>query len=75
MSHKIPAIALVLAVCATLAAVAVARTKPRCLPEHGPRYLPEYTASGDLILPNNNIWREWVFVGAPLSPSAFQQRL
>ena len=34
------------------------------------RYLPEYTASGDLILPRNAIWREWVFVGAPLTPNA-----
>ena len=34
------------------------------------RYLPEYTASGDLILPKNNIWRDWVFVGAPLTPNA-----
>jgi hypothetical protein len=32
------------------------------------RYLPEYTASGDLILPKN--WREWVFVGAPFTPNA-----
>jgi hypothetical protein len=31
-----------------------------------PRYLPEYTASGELILPKN--WREWVFVGSPLTP-------
>jgi len=32
------------------------------------RYLPEYTASGDLILPKN--WRHWVFVGSPLTPNA-----
>jgi hypothetical protein len=30
------------------------------------RYLPEYTADGDLILPKN--FREWIFVGAPLTP-------
>src|SRR6201982_4027358 len=34
------------------------------------RYLPEYTASSDLMLPKNNIWREWVFVGEPLTPNA-----
>ena len=34
------------------------------------RYLPEYTASGDLMLPKNEIWREWVFVGTPLTPNA-----
>lgn len=35
-----------------------------------PRYLPEYTASGELKLPPNEIWREWVFVGDPLTPIA-----
>ena len=62
MSHRTLAIALALLVCATFAAAAFARTKPR--------YLPEYTASGDLILPKNNIWREWVFVGSPVTPNA-----
>lgn len=32
------------------------------------RYLPEYTSSGDLILPKN--FEEWVFVGSPLTPNA-----
>lgn len=32
------------------------------------RYLPEYTESGDLILPKN--FNEWVFVGSPLTPNA-----
>jgi Cytochrome P460 len=32
------------------------------------RYLPEYTSSGDLILPKN--WRSWIFVGSPLTPNA-----
>ena len=36
--------------------------------QNTPRYLPEYTASGDLILPKN--FREWVFVGSPLTPNA-----
>lgn len=31
------------------------------------RYLPEYTKSGDLILPKN--FNEWVFVGSPLTPN------
>jgi hypothetical protein len=34
------------------------------------RYLPEYTASGELILPKNNIWRQWVYLGSPLTPNA-----
>ena len=29
-----------------------------------PRYLAEYTASGDLVLPKN--FHEWVYVGSPL---------
>jgi hypothetical protein len=32
------------------------------------RYLPEYTANGELVLPKN--WRHWVFVGSPLTPNA-----
>ncbi len=32
------------------------------------RYLPEYTTSGDLILPKN--FNEWVFVGSPLTPNS-----
>jgi hypothetical protein len=31
-------------------------------------YPPEYTASGDLILPKN--FHEWVYVGSPLTPNA-----
>lgn len=32
------------------------------------RQLPEYTLSGELVLPKN--WREWVYVGSPLTPNA-----
>ena len=32
------------------------------------RYLVEYTASGDLILPKD--FHEWVYVGSPLTPNA-----
>ncbi|GAB2902609.1 hypothetical protein GCM10027093_44750 [Paraburkholderia jirisanensis] len=31
------------------------------------RYLPEYTASGDLKLPKN--FHEWIYVGSPLTPN------
>src|SRR5580704_6795534 len=60
MRHRIPAIALALVVCATFAAAAFARTRPR--------YLPEYTASGELVLPKN--FHEWIYVGSPLTPNA-----
>ena len=33
-----------------------------------PRYLPEYAANGDLLLPKN--FHEWVYVGSPLTPNA-----
>jgi hypothetical protein len=33
-----------------------------------PRYLPEYNAAGDLLLPKN--FHEWVYVGSPLTPIA-----
>jgi len=33
-----------------------------------PRYLPEYNAAGELLLPKN--FHEWVFVGSPLTPNA-----
>jgi hypothetical protein len=32
------------------------------------RQLPEYTASGELVLPKN--FHEWVYVGSPLTPNA-----
>src|SRR3984893_11980487 len=60
MSHRTLAIALALMVCASLGAAAFARTRPR--------YLPEYTASGELILPNS--FHEWIYVGSPLTPNA-----
>jgi hypothetical protein len=31
-------------------------------------YPPKYTASGDLVLPEN--FREWIYVGSPLTPNA-----
>jgi hypothetical protein len=32
------------------------------------RYMPEYTADGDLILPKN--FEKWVYLGSPLTPNA-----
>jgi Cytochrome P460 len=34
-------------------------------------YPPKYTASGDLILPEN--FHEWVYVGSPLTPNALNK--
>jgi hypothetical protein len=33
-------------------------------------YAPEYTDSGEMKLPPNNIWREWIWVGEPFTPNA-----
>jgi hypothetical protein len=61
---------------ATTVVLGRAATKPHRKPHEmtklapSTRYLPQYTASGELILPKDNIWREWVFVGSPLTPNA-----
>lgn len=34
------------------------------------RYMPQYSSSGEMILPPDNIWRQWVYVGSPLTPNA-----
>ena len=36
--------------------------------ETSERYMPEYTADGDLILPKN--FEKWVYLGSPLTPNA-----
>ena len=46
----------------------VSRSSPKGAPDAA-HYMPEYTASGEMILPPNNIWREWVYVGSPLTPN------
>ena len=33
------------------------------------RYMPQYTATGEMILLSNNICRELVYVGSPLTPT------
>jgi hypothetical protein len=48
--------------------VAFAQSSSGAAPQPRARYLPEYTASGDLILPKN--FHEWVYVGSPLTPNA-----
>jgi|HubBroStandDraft_6_1064221.scaffolds.fasta_scaffold114744_3 hypothetical protein len=64
--NRIPAVWLALFVGATLASAAVAQSTNDA--PSRPRYLPEYTTSGDLILPKN--FHEWVYVGSPLTPNA-----
>jgi Cytochrome P460 len=47
---------------------AFAQSPPDSGAQTKPRYLPEYTASGDLVLPKG--FHEWVYVGSPLTPNA-----
>jgi hypothetical protein len=70
MSHKLPTIVVTLVI-STLPAVAFAQTPAPSNDTNLPartRYLPQYTPSGELILPKD--YREWVFVGSPLTPNA-----
>jgi len=71
MSCKIPAIAIAIAfaVCTISAAAIFAQSSTNDPAVARSRYLPQYTASGELTLPKNSMWREWVFVGSPLTPS------
>ena len=71
MSHRTSAIALAFLASTTLAAAAFAQSAPE--PNNGDpltrsRQLPQYTDSGDLKLPTN--WRQWIWVGEPLTPNA-----
>lgn len=70
MSTRIPAILAGFAICAFgIAVYAQTPTSQSGGNERGEtRYLPEYTASGDLILPKG--YREWIYVGSPLTPNA-----
>src|SRR5262245_44934980 len=67
MFRRVAAIAAAFVVC-TLGVAVFVQSATDAGAQATSRYLPEYTASGDLILPKN--WREWVFVGSPLTPNA-----
>src|SRR6516162_1194645 len=51
-----------------IAATVIAESLSSSSAQTSARYLPEYTASGDLILPKD--FHEWVYVGSPLTPNA-----
>jgi hypothetical protein len=67
MFPRIPGIAAVVIMCA-LGAPAFAQAPAAGDTQVKARYLPEYTASGDLILPKD--YHTWVYVGSPLTPNA-----
>ena len=70
MPYRTPAIAIAFVVCTISAAAIFAQSPADQSVLTRSRYLPEYTASGELKLPENSIWRDWIFVGAPLTPNA-----
>lgn len=66
MPRRILTIAAAIATC-TLSGAVFAQSPDGDLPARS-RYLPEYTPSGELVLPKN--YRDWVYVGSPLTPNA-----
>jgi hypothetical protein len=68
MSERTPTIAFAFVVCATSATVVFAQSSTDGSALTRSRYLPEYTASGELILPKS--FHEWIYVGSPLTPNA-----
>jgi hypothetical protein len=67
MLKKFPIAALAIGV-AVVAALVASRPGDAQTPVAPQRYLPEWTANGDLILPKG--FHHWVFVGSPLTPNA-----
>jgi hypothetical protein len=39
-------------------------------PDTDESWEPEFTADGSLVLPEAQIWREWPYIGTPLTPNA-----
>jgi Cytochrome P460 len=71
MYYRSPAIALGFAACTVLGAAAFGQSKPPAEIANPPdklQELPEYTASGELVLPKG--YRNWIYVGSPLTPNA-----
>jgi hypothetical protein len=69
MSRRILTIAAALATCTVGAAAFAQSPAPSADGTLAkPRYLPEYTSSGELVLPKD--YRNWVYVGSPLTPNA-----
>ena len=64
---RIRVIAAIASIASGVIATAVLAQSPSSVQSKA-RYLPEYTASGDLVLPKD--FHEWVYVGSPLTPNA-----
>ena len=70
-STKIIRIMTTLITCFAIIALAVVISKSSLNAESDDsHYVAQYNASGQMLLPPNDIWRTWVFVGAPFTPNA-----
>ena len=67
MRAKFLAVATSIASC-VIATTVLAQSPSSSSAQTGSCYPPEYTASGDLVLPKN--FHEWIYVGSPLTPNA-----
>src|SRR5499425_297997 len=47
----------------------VSRPSPKAARSES-HYLPQFNESGEMLLPPNDMWRGWVYVGSPLTPNA-----
>lgn len=59
-------LAVAVAVCVASVGMASRFDAVRAMDEGSSRYLPEFNAKGELLLPKN--FNEWVYVGSPLTP-------
>jgi hypothetical protein len=70
MSKKIKITIALVAVFAVTALAAVNSQSSANQMASEKRYVAQYNASGEMMLPPNNMWREWLYVGSPLTPNA-----
>lgn len=67
MVQKLPIATLIMSL-SLFAGMSLARPAREAAASTPKRYLPQYTASGDLVLPKG--FHHWVYVGSPLTPNA-----
>ena len=56
--------------CAVVAVTALVLRSPAHAQPSESHYEAQFTESGEMLLPPDNIWRTWVFVGDPFTPNA-----
>jgi hypothetical protein len=56
--------------CAFVAIAALVLRSPAHAQPSDSHYEAQYSSSGEMLLPPDNIWRQWIFVGDPFTPNA-----